>query len=48
MQSSTLGSVEELVDGFTYSIYLDMRQAVYTQDPIPNLATCQGLPRASP
>ena len=45
---STLGSVLELVDGFTYSTSLDLGQAVYTQDPIPNLATCQGPPRAAP
>lgn len=33
LQSSTLGSVEELVDGFTYSISLDLGQAVYTPGP---------------
>ena len=48
MQSSTLGCDVELVDGFTYSISLDPGQAVYTQDPVPNLATCQGPPRAAP
>ena len=48
LQSSTLGCDVELVDEFTYSISLDPGQAVYTQDPVPNLATCQGPPRAAP
>ena len=33
LQSSTLGSEEELVDGFTYSTSLDLGQAAYTPGP---------------
>ena len=44
LQSSILGIVEELVDGFTYSISLDLGQAVYTQDPFQTWQTARALP----